>query len=78
MPSCQFRGHRALYTGANATELMAAARDDSLYAESDLQAWMDAYSHRMKMWDGSKVSTKTPEEFVLDLRRCGELRVWAD
>lgn len=76
MLSCQFRGQRALYEGNGDKELMEAARLNHPYPEATLQAWMDAYANRMKAWDGTQIRTQSVSEFVLDLQRCGELRVW--
>lgn len=74
----QVKGERALYCGHTEREICETVRQHHPYPEADLQAWMDAYAFRMKNWDGSRIRTTSPQEFVEDMKRSGQFRTWSD
>ena len=74
----QLRGDRVILQGDNPTELVQSMRDNNPYPEPTAQTFMDAYAHRMKLWDKSVIRTTSAVEFVEDLARVGELHLWGD
>ena len=74
----QLRGDRRLFKAHSDTDLVDQIRRASFSPDLDLQGYMDLHAKRLRMWDGTVVSTASPNAFVQDLRRVGELRVWTE
>lgn len=74
----QQRGSRTLYKGGSLVELVHIMRNHALEPCPSVDAYMQAYSERMQKWDGSKIRTTSATEFLQDLQRCGEVRIWED
>ena len=74
----QIAGDRNLYEARSACELLSKIREAHPYPEISEEAFMRAWAQRLLLWDGSKVSTNTVQDFLADLQRCGMLRVWGD
>ena len=74
----QLRGDRQILQADNPTELVERMRDANPYPGETAQTFMDAYAHRMKLWDKSVIRTTSAVEFVEDLARVGELHLWGD
>ena len=74
----QIAGDRTLYEARSDCELLRKIRDAHPYPEISEDAFMRAWAHRLNLWDGSKISTNTVQDFLADLQRHGTLRVWGD
>ena len=74
----QIAGDRTLYEASSDCELLGKIREAHPYPEISEEAFMRAWAQRLLLWDGSKVSTTTVQDFLADLQRCGMLRVWGD
>lgn len=75
---CQFRGDRNLFCGVCERDLLESVREHHPYPEADLNSWMASYAKRMLNWNGTVIRTEDPKQFIEDLRRAGEMRVWGD
>ena len=74
----QIAGDRTLYEARSDRELLRKIRDAHPYPEISEEAFMRAWAQRLLLWDGSKISTNTVQDFLADLQRTGTLRVWGD
>ena len=74
----QIAGDRNLYEARSDCELLSKIREAHPYPEISEEAFMRAWAQRLLLWDGSKVSTNTVQDFLADLQRNGTLRVWGD
>ena len=74
----QIAGDRTLYEARSDNELLRKIRDAHPYPEISEEAFMRAWAQRLNLWDGSKISTNTVQDFLADLQRHGTLRVWGD
>ena len=74
----QIAGDRTLYEASSDCELLRKIRDAHPYPEISEEAFMRAWAQRLNLWDGSKISTNTVQDFLADLQRHGTLRVWGD
>ena len=74
----QIAGDRTLYEARSDRELLRKIRDAHPYPEISEEAFMRAWAQRLLLWDGSKISTNTVQDFLADLQRTGTLRIWGD
>lgn len=72
----QQRGSRTLFKGGSLVELVHIMRKHAFEPCSSVDAYMRDYSERMRKWDGTKIRTTSATEFLQDLQRCGEVRIW--
>ena len=72
----QIRGDRQTFQANSDRELVALMHQNSWDTDLGLQEYMDQYAFRLKQWDNTTINTNSPTEFILDLKRCGELRTW--
>ena len=72
----QISGDSRVYEATTSQGLLAEIRAGHPYPEISEEAFLRAWAQRMKLWDGSKISTTSTADFLADLQRCGALRVW--
>ena len=74
----QQRGCNTLHQGGSMVELVQQMRSHALEPCPTMDIYMEEYSARMRKWDGTKIRTTSAFEFLTDLQRCGEVRIWED
>ena len=72
----QLSGDSRIYEANSNQELIAKIRDQHPYPEISVEAFMRAYANRIKLWNGSKVSTTSVADFLADLQQCGHIKIW--